>query len=172
MELKRIFRGPLLLVLLAVLVITITLGWANSGSSYQQVDTAKIVQLIQQGQVKSAVLTDKNQTIQVTTKSGQQYEADFIAGQGLQLQQDLQTEFDKGSAGGYDVQIPKSRRRPSRDVRPYLSSRCSSSSCSADARRRSRAMNFGKSKAGLIPRTRRRPPSSPWPGPRGHRGTA
>src|SRR5580700_5969207 len=50
MELKRIFRGPLLLVLLAVLVITITLGWANSGSSYQQVDTGKIVQLIQQGQ--------------------------------------------------------------------------------------------------------------------------
>src|SRR5436309_3374251 len=34
MELKRFFRGPLLLVLLAVLVITITLGWANSGSSY------------------------------------------------------------------------------------------------------------------------------------------
>ena len=33
MELKRYFRGPLLLVLLAVLVITITLGWANSGSS-------------------------------------------------------------------------------------------------------------------------------------------
>jgi cell division protease FtsH len=73
MELKRIFRGPLLLVLLAVLVITITLGWANSGSSYTQVDTGKIVQLIQQGQVKSAVLTDKNQTIQVTTNSGDEY---------------------------------------------------------------------------------------------------
>jgi cell division protease FtsH len=108
MELKRYFRGPLLLVLLAVLVITITLGWANSGSSYQQKDTSQVVQLIERGQVKSAVLTDKNQTIQITTKSGQQYQADFISGQGQQLQQLLQTEFDHGNLpGGYDVQIPK-----------------------------------------------------------------
>ena len=53
MELKRIFRGPLLLVLLAVLVITITLGWANSGSSPQQADTGKIVSLIEHGQVQA-----------------------------------------------------------------------------------------------------------------------
>src|ERR1700750_376797 len=104
MELKRFFRGPLLLVLLAVLVITITLGWANSGSSYQQADTGKIVQLIQQGDVKSAVLTGKNQTMQITTKSGQQYEADFIPGQGQQLQELLQTQYDKGQLpGGYNV---------------------------------------------------------------------
>src|SRR6201996_36507 len=108
MELKRFFRGPLLLVLLAVLVITITLGWANSGSSYTTKDTGYVVQLIEQGKVKSAVLTDKNQTIQVTTKSGQEYQADFITGQGQQLQQLLQTEYDKGQLpGGYDVQIPK-----------------------------------------------------------------
>src|ERR1700748_1153045 len=102
MELKRFFRGPLLLVLLAVLVITITLGWANSGSSVQQKDTGQIVQLINNNQVKSAVLTDKNQTIQVTTKSGQQFQADFISGQG-ELLQLLQTKFDQGQlTGGYD----------------------------------------------------------------------
>ncbi|HEY3879647.1 MAG TPA: ATP-dependent metallopeptidase FtsH/Yme1/Tma family protein, partial [Trebonia sp.] len=108
MELKRFFRGPLLLVLLAVLVITITLGWANSGSSYKTVDTSQIVQQIQQGKVKSAVLTDKNQTIQVTTTSGQQLQADFISGQGVQLQNLLQTEYNDGKlTGGYDIQIPK-----------------------------------------------------------------
>ena len=90
MELKRYFRGPLLLVLLAVLVITITLGWANSGSTYQAKDTSTVVQMIERGQVKSAVLTDKNQTIQITAKNGQQYQADFISGQGQQLQQLLQ----------------------------------------------------------------------------------
>jgi len=45
-------RGAISAVLLAVLVITITLGWANSGSSYQAADTGKVVQLIEQGQVK------------------------------------------------------------------------------------------------------------------------
>ena len=96
MELKRIFRGPLLLVLLAVLVIIITLGWANSGSPYSQKDTATVVQLIEQGKVKSALLTDKNQTIQVTTVKGDKYQASFITGQGQQLQQLLQQEYDKG----------------------------------------------------------------------------
>src|SRR5215469_18685046 len=109
MELKRIFRGPLLLVLLAVLVITITLGWANTGSSYSQKDTATVVQLIEQGKVKSALLTDKNQTIQVTTKSGAEYQASFIAGQGQQIQQQLQHLYDQGKlSGGYDVKIPSS----------------------------------------------------------------
>ena len=50
MELKRYFRGPLLLVLLAVLVITITLGWANSGSTYQTKDTSTVVQMIDVGE--------------------------------------------------------------------------------------------------------------------------
>src|SRR5277367_2742759 len=154
MELKRIFRGPLLLVLLAVLVITITLGWANSGSSYQQVDTGKIVQLIQQGQVKSAVLTDKNQTIQVTTKSGQEYEADYIYGQGLQLQQDLQTQFQDGKLpGNYNIVIPKTSTFVSilETFIPYiiialffffLLSQMQGGG--------SRVMNFGKSKAKLM----------------------
>src|SRR3984885_360040 len=154
MELKRIFRGPLLLVLLAVLVITITLGWANSGSSYQQVDTGRIVTLIQQGQVKSAVLTDKNQTIQVTTNSGQQFEASYISGQGQALQQELQTEFQAGKLpGNYNVVIPKTSTFVSilETFIPYiiialffffLLSQMQGGG--------SRVMNFGKSKAKLI----------------------
>src|SRR3984957_12249556 len=154
MELKRIFRGPLLLVLLAVLVITITLGWANSGSSYQQVDTGQIVKLIDTGQVKSAVLTDKNQTIQITTKTGAEYEADFITGQGQALQQELQTQFDAGKLpGGYNVQIPSTSTLVSllEDFLPYvlialffffLLSQMQGGG--------SRVMNFGKSKAKLM----------------------
>src|ERR1700757_4384432 len=154
MELKRFFRGPLLLVLLAVLVITITLGWANSGSSYQAADTGKVVQLIEQGKVKSAVLTDKNQTIQVTTTGGQQYQADFISGQGVQLQNLLQSQFNKGQlSGGYNVQIPKTSTLVSilETFIPYiiialffffLLSQMQGGG--------SRVMNFGKSKAKLI----------------------
>ena len=154
MELKRIFRGPLLLVLLAVLVITITLGWANSGSSYQQVDTGQIVKLIQQGQVKSAVLTDKNQTIQITTKSGTEYQADYITGQGQALQQQLQAEFNKGQLpGGYNVKIPQTSTLVSllEDFLPYvlialffffLLSQMQGGG--------SRVMNFGKSRAKLL----------------------
>jgi cell division protease FtsH len=154
MELKRYFRGPLLLVLLAVLVITITLGWANSGSTYQTKDTSTVVQMIERGQVRSAVLTDKNQTIQITAKNGQQYQADFITGQGQQLQQLLQREYDAGNLpGGYDVQIPKSSTLITllETFIPYvlfalffffLLTQMQGGG--------SRVMNFGKSKAKLI----------------------
>src|SRR6202012_3750598 len=154
MELKRFFRGPLLLVLLAVLVITITLGWANSGSSYTAKDTGYVVKLIEQGQVKSAILTDKNQTIQVTTNSGQQYEADFITGQGQQLQQLLQKQQDnKQLPGGYDVQIPKSSTFLSilETFVPYLLIALFFFFLLSQMQGGgSRVMNFGKSRAKLM----------------------
>src|SRR4249920_3049185 len=109
MELRRFFRAPLLLIAVAVLLLLFVLDYANSGSSYKQVDTGKIVQLIDQGQVKSALIVDKNQTIQITTKSGKNLEASWVSGQGLQLQNKLQQQVDKGNLkDGYNVNIPKS----------------------------------------------------------------
>ena len=98
MELRRFFRAPLLLIAVAVLLLLFVLDYANSGSSYKQVDTSEIVSLINQGQVKSAIITDKNQTIQITTKSGQsELEASWVSGQGLQLANDLQNQVSKGT---------------------------------------------------------------------------
>ena len=70
MELRRFFKAPLLLIAVAVLLLLFVLDYANSGSSYKQVDTSQIVTAIDQGKVKSALITDKNQTIQITTTSG------------------------------------------------------------------------------------------------------
>jgi len=117
MELRRFFRAPLLLIAVAVLLLLFVLDYANSGSSYQQVDTSAIVKLINAGQVKSAVITDKNQTIQITTKktvqigteSGTEFEASWVSGQGLQLANELQNQVNKGNLpDGYTVSIPKS----------------------------------------------------------------
>ena len=110
MELRRFFRAPLLLIAVAVLLLLFVLDYANSGSSYQQVDTSTIVNDINAGQVKSALITDKNQTIQITTKSGKQLEASWVSGQGLQLTDALQQQVEKGTlpASGYNVSIPKS----------------------------------------------------------------
>ncbi|HXO24715.1 MAG TPA: ATP-dependent metallopeptidase FtsH/Yme1/Tma family protein, partial [Streptosporangiaceae bacterium] len=109
MDLRRFLRAPLLLIAVAVLLLLFVLDYANSGSSYQQVDTSQIVSLINQGQVKSALITDKNQTIQITTKSGKQLEASWVSGQGLQLANALQQQETKGTlTSGYNVTIPKS----------------------------------------------------------------
>ncbi len=156
MELRRFFRAPLLLIAVAVLLLLFVLDYANSGSSYQQVDTSAIVHLINTNQVKNAVITDKNQTIQVTTnktvqigtESGTEFEASWVTGQGLVLQQDLQQR-----GVNYNIAIPKSNALL--DLLPtafiylvifllffFMLSQMQGGG--------SRVMNFGKSRAKLI----------------------
>jgi cell division protease FtsH len=103
MDLKRYFRGPFVAALVMVLLFFIVFTYANRGSSYQQADTSKVVSLIEKGQVKSALLTDKNQTIQITTKSGQQYEASWVGNQGQQLASLMDR---KPPSQGYNVSVP------------------------------------------------------------------
>jgi cell division protease FtsH len=154
MDLKRFFRAPLLLIAVAVLLLLFVLDYANSGSSYKQVDTSQIVTAIDNGQVKSALIVDKNQTIQITTNKGQKLEASWVSGQGLQLQNKLQQQVDKGNLkDGYNVNIPKSNALL--DLIPtaliylvifllffFMLSQMQGGG--------SRVMNFGKSKAKLI----------------------
>lgn len=107
MELKRFFRVPLLLIAVAVLMLLFVLNRANPGSSYQRVGPSDIVSLLNQGQVKSALITDKNRTIQITTKTGKQLEASWNPGQGSQIQNALQAQLDRGNLpGGYNVAVP------------------------------------------------------------------
>src|SRR5690349_5755133 len=154
MELRRFFRAPLLLIAVAVLLLLFVLDYANSGSTYKQVDTSQIVTAIDQGPVMTALIVDKNQTIQITTNSGQKLESSWVAGQGLQLQEKLQQQVDKGNLKqGYNVSIPKSNALL--DLIPtaliylvifllffFMLSQMQGGG--------SRVMNFGKSRAKLI----------------------
>ena len=85
MDLKRYFRGPFVAVLVMLLVFFVVYEYASSGTSYTQTDTSKVVSLIDHGDVKSALLIDKEQTIQITTNNGQKYEASWVGNQGQQL---------------------------------------------------------------------------------------
>ncbi|MGI8448408.1 MAG: ATP-dependent zinc metalloprotease FtsH, partial [Streptosporangiaceae bacterium] len=88
-----------------LLVFFVVYEYASSGNSYTQTDTSRVVSLIQNGDVKSALLTDKDQTIQITTKSGQKYEASWVGNEGQQLAQLLQ---QKAPPQGWNVNVPKS----------------------------------------------------------------
>src|SRR5260370_41189059 len=103
MELRRFFRAPLLLIAVAVLLLLFVLDYANSGSSYKQVDTSQIVTAIDQGQVKTPLIVDKKQTIQITTTSGKQLESSWAAGQALQFRDKPQQQVPKGKLkSGYN----------------------------------------------------------------------
>lgn len=99
----------MLLVAVGVLLLLFVLDHANSRSSYQQASTSEIVSLIDQGHVDNALISDENQTIQLTAKSGKQLETSWVPGQESHLQNALQAQLDDGSLpGGYSVSIAKS----------------------------------------------------------------
>ncbi|WP_067792484.1 ATP-dependent zinc metalloprotease FtsH [Actinomadura formosensis] len=108
MDVKRYFRGPLLWILLVGIVVALFMWGVNPGQSFKNVDTSKVVQEINAGQVKSAKIIDKDQRIEVTLKNGDQQQASWVDGQGLQLQQQLQKQADAGNLpGAYNVDVPK-----------------------------------------------------------------
>jgi cell division protease FtsH len=108
MEFRRFFPGTALLIAVAALLFFV-LDYANPGSSHQQVGPSEIISLINHGQVESALITDENQTIQVTTKSGKQLEASWVSGQEFQFENALKAQFDRGNLpGGYNVNVSKS----------------------------------------------------------------
>ena len=153
MDSKRSFR-MLGLFAAAVLVVVVLFNLANAGSSYTQADTSQVVSLINHGQVKSAKITDKNQTIQVTTYSGKKYQADWVSGQGINLQQELQKQYDAGKLkDGYTVAIPSGSSVWSllESFIPYIIIALFFFLILSQMQGGgSRVMNFGKSKAKLI----------------------
>ncbi|MFB4305474.1 ATP-dependent zinc metalloprotease FtsH [Actinomadura sp. GTD37] len=108
MDVKRYFRGPLLWILLFGILVALVMWGVNPGRSFEKVDTSKVVQEINTGQVKSAKIVDKDQRIELTLKNDKRQQASWVDGQGIQLQQQLQKQADAGKLpGGYNVDVPK-----------------------------------------------------------------
>jgi cell division protease FtsH len=108
MDLKRYFRGPFVAVLVVLLVFFFLYRYASSGTTYKQADTSQVVSLIEAGKVKSALLIDTNQTIQITPNSGPPLQASWVGSQGTQLANLLQQEYKQGNLPqGYNVEVPK-----------------------------------------------------------------
>jgi cell division protease FtsH len=108
MDLKRYFRGPFVAVLVVLLLFFFLYRYASSGTSYTTKDTSYVVSLINRGDVKSAVLNVPSQTIQIQTKDGHAYQADWIGNQGTILASTLQNQYRDGKLPqGYTVQAPK-----------------------------------------------------------------
>ena len=107
MDLKRIFRGWVLAILLVVIVFLFVFRLAGSSPTYSQKNTSQVIELIENHQVKSAILTDSNQTIQITTRNGANLEADWVGNQGQELATLLQKQVAAHQIDNYNVVVPK-----------------------------------------------------------------
>jgi cell division protease FtsH len=108
MKLGKLARGPLLWILLSLGLVLIATSVISSMNGPEEVDTGTIVKEIQDQQVKSATLVDREQRIEVTLKDDTEQTSKYIDGQGLELQQLLQEQQDSGSlSDGYNVEVPQ-----------------------------------------------------------------
>ncbi|HEY6737247.1 MAG TPA: ATP-dependent zinc metalloprotease FtsH [Actinopolymorphaceae bacterium] len=107
MDFKRFFRGPIFWIVLLVIVVLLVGDLATRSGGYENADTYKVINLIEQDKVESAlVVGGTEQEIRVTTTDDKKYSAPYVNGQAVQLTNLLKAKTDAGKVkDGYDVEI-------------------------------------------------------------------
>jgi cell division protease FtsH len=104
---RKVLRGPIFWILLAVLVVLLGSSLVSGVGGPSQVDTGKAIADIQSGQVDTATIVDRDQALDLTLKDGTKVRTQYVTGQGIELQRQLQAKADAGQLpGGYNVVVP------------------------------------------------------------------
>ena len=107
MNARKLLRGPIFWIVLAVLVVLLGSSLVSGMGSPSQIDTGKAIADIQSGQVDTATIVDRDQALDLTLKDGTKVRTQYVTGQGIVLQQQLQAKADAGQLpGGYNVVVP------------------------------------------------------------------
>jgi cell division protease FtsH len=112
MDFKRIFRGPLLYIVIAVIVV-----WVGSslltGSGFQQVSTQLGLKYLSSGDVASAKIVDTDQRVDLTLKSprpnggGTQVQFYYVAPRGPEVVNAVNSAYKAGKLKGFNDEVPQ-----------------------------------------------------------------
>ncbi len=107
MDFKRIFRGPIFWIALAIIFVLVGSTLISGVGAPEEVDTSVAISQIQSGSVDTATITDRDQVLELVLKNGDTVRATYVTGQGVVLQELLQVRADSGALpGGYNVVVP------------------------------------------------------------------
>jgi cell division protease FtsH len=101
MDLKRIFRSWMLVILLVFVLLVVVLKFTGS-NQYRTVQTSQVIGLVNNDQVKSAILNVPTQVVQVTTDKGTNLQATWVGNQDNKITFALQQNHT-----AYDVKNPQ-----------------------------------------------------------------
>jgi len=99
---KRVFRGPWIWIVVAVLAVLLALEFLAPGGGYDEVSTSRMSQYIADGEVKEITFIDGDQTIEATLDSGVRDENDKVMAHYIQGQQEtilaaVEEQLDAGT---------------------------------------------------------------------------
>ena len=108
MDIRRFFRGPFVWIALAVLLVILASSLLGSVGAPKDVDTSQVIAAIEGNEVTKATIVDPEQRIEVTLTDGSKIRSEYVTGQGLQLQEQLQAKVKAGGIkDGYNVEVPR-----------------------------------------------------------------
>ena len=107
---KRIFRGPWLWIVVAVVGVLLALQYLAPNGGYQQIDTSQMVSYIKDGKVEKITFVDGDQEIRATLDNGQQVMSSWVTGQQVGLVDQVEKEVSSGQIENYNVDVPKPSR--------------------------------------------------------------
>ena len=108
MNAAKFFRGPIFWIVTAVALVLLGMSLLSGASGTKSVDTSVVIDSLNKNQATSALIVDNDQTITLTLADGSKQKAQYVYGQGLTLQQLLQSKVDAGQLkDGYNVEAPR-----------------------------------------------------------------
>ncbi len=107
MDIKRVFRGPVFWIVLAVLLVVVGSSLLTSVGGPKSVDTWQVINAIESGDATKVTLVDREQRIEATLKDGSKIRASYVTGSGAQLQDLLTTKKNAGQiSDGWNTEVP------------------------------------------------------------------
>jgi cell division protease FtsH len=111
MDFKRIFRGPLLYIVIAVIVV-----WVGSslltGSGFHQITTEQGLQYLSNGQVSQAKIVDTDQRVDLTlnkpdSTGSKQVQFYYVAPRGPEIVKAVDSAYKANKLDGFNDEVPQ-----------------------------------------------------------------
>ncbi len=107
MDVKRIFRGPWIWIVVAVVGVLVALQYLAPNGGYDEVDTSTMVKDLESGQVESVLFVDGDQEIRPTLDNGDKVIASWVAGQQRDLVLLAEKQVKAGEIEKFNVEVPR-----------------------------------------------------------------
>ena len=108
MDIRRFFRGPIVWIGVAVLLVILATSLFSSATAPKDVNTSDVVTAIEEGKVTKGLIVDREQRVEITYADGTTVRSEYVDGQGVRLQELMQAQVKAGTmTDGYKVDVPK-----------------------------------------------------------------
>ncbi|MGD9958513.1 ATP-dependent zinc metalloprotease FtsH [Nocardioides sp.] len=104
---KRIFKGPWLWIVVAVVGVLLALQFLTPNGGYDQISTGEMESNISTGKIKEITFVDGDQEMRATLDDGSKVVASWVANQQVDLVDAVNAQIKAGTIEKFNVDVPK-----------------------------------------------------------------